>query len=134
MKGLPEQRSRTKSIVRKYLSIGLAAMSFLLYLTNLTVGVSTGFAAAAVLGISALVFAIAAFVLSLGLRSYVVAGLLAVGGVIFLVPALIATGYLTVIVFPGPIYGVIFGFLVFGLGVAKGIMTARSTKAKPEEV
>jgi mannitol-specific phosphotransferase system IIBC component len=41
-----------------------------------------------------------------------------------MIPGLIATGYLSVIVFPGPILGVIFGLIIFGLGVAKGIKTA----------
>lgn len=37
-------------------------------------------------------------------------------------------GYLAVILFPGPIFGVIFGLAIFGLGVAKGtssVMAAR---------
>jgi hypothetical protein len=42
----------------------------------------------------------------------------------FMIPALIATGYLTVVTFPGPIFGVIIGLGIFGLGVAKGIRSA----------
>jgi hypothetical protein len=54
-----------------------------------------------------------------------VAGLLAASGIILMIPAIIATGYFVVIVFPGPILGVIFGLVIFGLSVAKGIRTAR---------
>ena len=43
-----------------------------------------------------------------------------------MIPAIIATGYLTVLVFPGPILGVIFGMVLLGLGVAKGISSARA--------
>lgn len=56
-------------------------------------------------------------------------GLLAASGIIFMIPALIATGYFAVIVFPGPILGVIFGLAVLGLGVAKGVGTARAPVA-----
>jgi hypothetical protein len=43
-----------------------------------------------------------------------------------MLPALIATEYLSVTVLPGPILGVISGLGIFGLGVAKGIRTARA--------
>jgi hypothetical protein len=55
-----------------------------------------------------------------------VAGLLVVSVIIFMLPALIATEYLSVTVLPGPILGVISGLGIFGLGVAKGIRTARA--------
>ncbi len=48
-----------------------------------------------------------------------------VSGIIFVIPALIATEYLSVIVLPGPILGIISGLGIFGLGVAKGVRTAR---------
>jgi len=48
------------------------------------------------------------------------------------VPALNSMGYsLEVIVFPGPILGVIFGLVIFGLGMAKGIRTARTVTVAP---
>lgn len=78
-----------------------------------------------VVPISAVGLATAAFVVSWKQRSFLVAGLLAVSGIIFMMPALIATEYLSVIVLPGPILGVINGLGIFGLGVAKGIRTAR---------
>jgi hypothetical protein len=79
-----------------------------------------------VVPISAVGLATAAFVVSWKQRSFLVAGLLAVSGIIFMIPSLIATGYLAVIVLPGPILGVIIGLGIFGLGVAKGIRTARA--------
>jgi len=75
----------------------------------------------------ALALAIATFVVSWKQRSFLVAGLLAASGIIFMVTSLIATGFFAVIVVPGPILGVIFGLVIFGLGVAKGIRSARTT-------
>jgi hypothetical protein len=82
-----------------------------------------------VVPISAIVLATAAFAVSWKERSYLVAGLLAASGIIFTVSALAGTGYLAVIVFPGPIIGVIIGLGILGLGVAKGIRTARAPVA-----
>jgi hypothetical protein len=79
-----------------------------------------------VVPISAIGLATAAFVVSRKQRSFLVGGLLAVSGVLLMIPSLIATGYLAVIVVPGPILGVIIGLGIFGLGVAKGIRTART--------
>lgn len=73
--------------------------------------------------------AVAAFVISWNQRSFIVAGLLAVSGSILMIPPLIATGYLTVIVIPGPILGFISGLTIFGLGVIKGIRTAKTVVA-----
>jgi hypothetical protein len=105
----------------------LAGAAFVMVVINLVAGIQILVAGlAAVFGISTIALAVAAFVLSLKKRSYVVAGLLAASGVMFMIPALIATGYLAVIVVPGPILGVLFGLLIFGLGVAKGIRTVRA--------
>ncbi|AIC15105.1 hypothetical protein [Nitrososphaera viennensis] len=82
---------------------------------------------AQVFGLSAIVLATTAFVVSLGQRSFLVAGLLAASGVIFMIPAIMATGYFAVIVFPGPIIGVILGLGIFGLGIAKSVRTAMAT-------
>jgi putative effector of murein hydrolase LrgA (UPF0299 family) len=43
-----------------------------------------------------------------------------------MVPSLIATGYLAMIVLPGPIIGVIIGLGILGLGIVKSKRTARS--------
>jgi hypothetical protein len=76
-------------------------------------------------GIGSVVLATAAFVVSWQKRSFLIAGLLGASGIIFMIPAVTALGDFSVIVFPGPILGVVFGLVVFGLGVAKGIGTAR---------
>jgi hypothetical protein len=79
-----------------------------------------------VVPIGVLGLATAAYIVSSKQRSFLVAGLLAVSGVLLMIPSLIATGYLAIIVLPGPILGVIIGLGIFGLGVAKGIRTART--------
>jgi hypothetical protein len=70
----------------------------------------------------AVAFAIAAFVISWKQRSYVVAGLLIASGIILMILPLANMNF----VIPGPIIGVIVGFVILGLGVAKGIRTARA--------
>ena len=111
------------------LATGLAAVACALLMTRTVGGIALLAGLAPVFGISAIVLALAAFVVSWGKRSFAIAVMLAVGGIMFAIPALIATGYLTVIVFPGPIFGVIFGMAIFGLGVAKGISSATAARA-----
>lgn len=79
-----------------------------------------------VFGISAVVLSAAAFVVSWNQKSFLVAGLLVASGTAFMLPALIATGFLAVIVIPGPILGVIIGLGILGLGIAKGARSART--------
>lgn len=110
----------------------LAGITFALAMTNALANPQLLIAGiAAVVGISTIVLAVAAFVVSLKRRSYLVSGLLAAGGIAFMMPALIALGDFSIIVFPGPILGVMFGLLVFGLGVAKGVGTARTVTVAP---
>ncbi|HEY1247511.1 MAG TPA: hypothetical protein VGE97_00855 [Nitrososphaera sp.] len=99
------------------LSAGLAAATLALVMTNTVSTVVLRKGLAPVLGLGPIALAVAAFALSWKQRSYLVAGLLTVSGIIGMVPGFIATGSLTVIVFPGPIYGL----GIVGLGVAKGI-------------
>jgi hypothetical protein len=110
------------------LAVGLSAATLALVLTNVLGGPallrSVGLAAAVVIG--AIALAAGAYALSRKQRSYAVAGLLALSGIILMIPAIIATGYFTVIIFPGPILGIIFGLVILGLGVAKGISSARA--------
>jgi hypothetical protein len=75
----------------------------------------------------ALALAIATFAVSWKHRSFLVAGLLAASGIIFTVTSMIATGFFAAIVVPGPILGVVFGLVIFGLGVGNGVMSARTT-------
>jgi hypothetical protein len=79
-----------------------------------------GLAAVVVMG--AITFAVAAFVISWKQRSFVVAGLLAAAGIILMILPLANMNF----VIPGPIIGVAIGLAIFGLGVAKGITTART--------
>jgi hypothetical protein len=117
---------------RMALAIGLAAVSLVLALTNAIGGVAVVAAGLApVFGISTVVAAVAAFIVSWKQRSFVVAGLLVATGIVFMIPAVIATGYFAFIMFPGPIIGVFLGVIIFGLGVAKGITTARAATAVP---
>jgi hypothetical protein len=108
------------------LAVGLAGATLALVLTNTVSGVVLRTGLVPELGISAIPLAVAALVVSWNQRSFLVAGLLAASGIIGMIPGLIATGYLAVIVFPGPVYGVIYGLGIFGLGVAKGIRTTRT--------
>ena len=93
------------------LAVELAAATLALILTVVVGGpaVLQGAGVAMAFVISAIVLATAAFIVSSKQRSFLVAGLLAASGVILMISGLIATGYLSVIVFPGPILGVIFG-------------------------
>lgn len=116
------------SNLKLLLAVGLAAASLALVLTVVVGGPAVlqraGIAMAFV--ISAIALATAAFVASWKQRSFLVAGLLVASGIILMIPGLVATGYLAVIVFPGPILGVAFGLVIFGLGVAKGIRSAKT--------
>jgi hypothetical protein len=111
------------------LAVSLAGATLALVLTNTVAGVVLRTGLVPVLGIGAIPLAVAAFVLSWNHRSFVVAGLLVASGIIGMIPGLIATGYFAIIVFPGPIYGIIYGLGIFGLGAAKGIRTIRSATA-----
>jgi hypothetical protein len=110
------------------LAVGLSAATLALVLTNVLGGPallqSAGLAAAFV--ISAIALAAGAYALSRKHRSYPVAGLLILSGIILMIPGIVATGYFSVIVFPGPILGIIFGLVILGLGVAKGVSSART--------
>jgi hypothetical protein len=111
------------------IGIGLAAATLALVLINAVgnVALVTKVGPTPVFSLAAMALSTAAFVVSWKQRSYLVAGLLAASGIIFMVPALNAMGYsLEVIVFPGPILGIIFGLVIFGLGVAKAIRTTRA--------
>jgi hypothetical protein len=75
-----------------------------------------------VVGISILVITVAAFVLSLRKRSYLVPVMLSVNGIIHTVSAVIVLGDF-VNTSSGPIIAFIFGLVTIGLGVSQGIGT-----------
>jgi hypothetical protein len=111
------------------IGVGLAAAALALVLPNLAGGIAVlGLAAGTALNITSIVLSAVAFAVSWKQRSYLVAGLLAATGVIYMIPALVALASINfaVIIFPGPILGVIFGLAIIGMGVAKGIRTART--------
>lgn len=115
---------------RRKLAIGLASATFAVCVINAVGNVAVLLKAGPtpVLSIAAMVLAAATFVIAWNQRSLFVAGLLTVSGIVFMLPALGAMGYsFAFIVFPGPILGVIFGLVIFGLGLA---MVARSVRAK----
>jgi hypothetical protein len=110
------------------IGVGLAAAALTLVLPNLAGGIAVlGLAAGTALSLTSIALSAVAFAVSWKQRSYLVAGLLAATGVIYMIPALVALASINfaVIVFPGPILGVIFGLVIFGLGVAKGVRTTR---------
>lgn len=86
---------------------------------------AAGFGAVVVMGAIALTAAV--FVISRKQRSYLVAGLLAASGVILMILPLANMNF----AIPGPIIGVVVGLGILGLGVAKGITTARAVTVAP---
>jgi len=118
-------------MAKRALGIGLAVATLAVCIVNATgnVALITKVGPTPVLSLAAMALAAATFAVSWRQKSYLVAGLLAASGIIFMIPALSAMGYsMSVIVFPGPILGVIFGLVIFGLGMAMGMRSAR-TKA-----
>jgi hypothetical protein len=113
------------------LAVGLAAATLAFFLTNAIGGLAllrtAGPGLAPVLGIGAIVLATAAFAVSWKQRSLLLAGLLAASGVTGIIAGLIALANINfaVIEVPGPVLGVILGLPILGLGIAKGIRTAR---------
>lgn len=114
---------------RLVIGAGLAAVALALVLPNLAGGIAVlGLVFGTALSISSIALSAVAFAVSWKKRSYLVAGLLVATGVIYMIPALVALASINfaVIVFPGPILGVIFGLAILGLGAAKGVRTART--------
>jgi hypothetical protein len=72
----------------------------------------------------------ATFILSWRQKSVLISSMLLVGGTILAVNAMIATRFFAILVFPGPITGVILGVSIVGLGIAKSIGTARKLRAE----
>ncbi|HEV8404406.1 MAG TPA: hypothetical protein VGQ13_00725 [Nitrososphaera sp.] len=119
---------------RYVLALGLAAATLAVVVINAIGNVALVFKVGPtpVLSIAAMVLAAGAFIVSWKQKSLIVSGLLVASGIIFMIPALNAMGYsLEAIVFPGPILGVIFGLVIFGLGVTKVIKTAKAVTAAP---
>jgi hypothetical protein len=110
---------------RRVLAVGLAAASLVLILAVVAMGGALEAGLAPWPGIGLVVLATAAFAVSWKQRSFLVAGLLAASGTVGLAYGLIVTEFFSIIVFPGPIIGVLIGVEIIGLGVAKWIGTAQ---------
>lgn len=122
--------SNSKLVIAK----GLAGAAFVLALVDavwsdsLLVDVATG---GIIFGLSTISFSTAAFFISLRKRSLLVSALLVAGGIVITAHGVIETRNLTVIYFPGPILGVMFGLWVLALGVAKGIKKSVGIMSAP---
>ena len=81
----------------------------------------------AVMGV---LLAAAAFGVSWGQKSILISALLLISGTLVTVNAIIATRSFSILVFPGPIIGVILGLVLLALGIAKSLSTA--TKIRTE--
>lgn len=77
---------------------------------------------AVVVVMTSILLAAAAYIVSRNQRSFVVAGLLVASGVVLMILPLANMNF----AIPGPIIGVIVGLVILGLGIAKGIKTARA--------
>jgi hypothetical protein len=88
---------------------------------------------AVVVVMTALVLAAVAFIVSWKQRSFVVTGLLVASGMILMILPLANMNF----EIPGPIIGVIVGLVILGVGIAKGIKTAKAVavplKSSPGE-
>jgi hypothetical protein len=108
------------------MAVALAAATLVTFLTTIAMGGALQAGLAPWPGIAAVVMAMAAFVLSGQQGSFLVAVLLAASGVVGLVYGLATTEFLAAATFPGPVFGVIVGLPILGLGVARGVATARA--------
>ena len=79
----------------------------------------------AVMGV---LLAAAAFGVSWGQKSALISALLLISGTLITVNAIIATRSFSILVFPGPIIGVILGLILLALGIAKSLSTTMKIK------
>lgn len=113
---------------RAVLAVSLAAATLILFVAVIAVGGALRAGLAPWPGIAVVAMAIAAFVLSREQASYPVATLLAASGMVGLVYGLVATEYLRAATFPGPVFGIIIGLPILGLGLARGVQAARASR------
>jgi hypothetical protein len=103
----------------------MQGMSDSIFLANNVLGSPPGMAAAGlatVVLLGVIPLAGAAFGIAWNQRSFLVAGLLTASGIILMILPLANMNF----VIPGPIIGVIVGLVILGLGVVKGIRSARA--------
>ena len=80
--------------------------------------------------VTGVLLAAAAFGVSWGQKSVLISALLLISGTFVTVNAIIAARSFSILVFPGPIIGVILGLVLLALGIAKSLITA--TKIRTE--
>ena len=80
--------------------------------------------------VTGVLLAAAAFGVSWGQKSVLISALLLISGTLVTVNAIMATRNISILVFPGPIIGVILGLVLLSLGLAKSLSTA--TKIRTE--
>ena len=114
---------------RTVLAVGLAAAALVVFVVVIAMGGALRAGLAPWPGIGVAALAIAAFAVSQGRRSFVVAGLLAASGVVGIVYALVQTEFLTASSFPGPIFGIILGLPILGLGLAEAVAATRDRRS-----
>ena len=76
-------------------------------------------------GLVALGLSAASFGLTFGQRSYLVAGLLVVTGILYTIHLVPFMGDHRIVAFPGPVVGVLVGHVIVGLGIATAIGSVR---------
>lgn len=100
-------------------------MSDSIFLVNNMLGSPPGMAAAGlatVVLLGVIPLAGAAFGIAWNRRSFLVAGLLAASGIVLMILPLASMNFMI----PGPIIGIVVGLVILGLGVVKGIRSARA--------
>ncbi len=93
---------------------------------SLPIDVATG---GIVFGLTTIAFSTAAFFISLKKESVLISALLVASGVVITLHGLAETRNLSVIYFPGPIMGFLFGLWVVALGIVKSIRTGLAVTA-----
>lgn len=105
-----------------------AATSFLIFALGTSNGVLPTAGRGLIFPVMGIILSAAAFILSWKQKSILVSALLVAGGTLQAINAIAATGNFAILVFPGPISGVIVGLTILGLGIAKSISTANALR------
>jgi hypothetical protein len=111
---------------RFLLAVSLAVATLVLLLAVIALGGALRAGLAPWPGIAVVVMAMTAYVLSRKQGSLLVAALLAASGIVGVIYGLVGTEFFAAATFPGPVFGVIIGLPLLGLGVALGVETARA--------
>lgn len=115
-------------------AIALAGAAFVLALvdavaaSSLPIDVATG---GIVFGLTTIAFSTTAFFISLKNKSVLVSALLVASGIVITLHGVAETRNLTIIYFPGPILGFLFGLWVIALGIVKSVRTGLALASAP---